>query len=224
MVTRLLVCSDDRLFGAALKALLNEQSDFEVLAESGLSGSVAGTVRRMGPDVVLVAVDQKGIGGLKAFAGLSRVVALTDGSASHVAQALVSGARAVLSGRSSGPELFTTIRLIARSAVVVAPISAAEFVRSPTVSPSPRARSLLTALTDRERDVLRLIAYGMSNNEIAHKLSISTATVRSHVHHLLRKFGVRGRAHAVAVAYQTGLVDMLDQDAARSGSASHEAR
>ncbi|WP_371525588.1 response regulator transcription factor [Streptomyces sp. NBC_01283] len=138
----------------------------------------------------------------------SKVILLSKPENAHRAfEALKVGVRAVLSTRSAGDELVHVIRTVVEVDAVVAPVAARRFLQ---VTAGDRSRMLAqnkeSRLTPREEQVLLLLAEGFSNGEIAKKLSISNATVRTHVHNVLGKLGARSRSQAVAIAYESRFI------------------
>lgn len=172
--------------------------------------AVSGTA----PDVLLVVAPVLTIDDpvqLGELAQRSKVILLAKPENAHRAfEALRVGVRAVLSTGSAGEELMHVIRTVVEVDAVVAPAVAQRFLQ---VTAGDRARMLErnreSKLTPREEQVLSLLAEGFSNGEIAKKLSISNATVRSHVHNVLGKLGARSRSQAVAIAYESRFIDNM---------------
>jgi DNA-binding NarL/FixJ family response regulator len=193
MSIRVRVRCSDPLFHAALRALLDIQPDLTVLDDSAAA-----------PDVLLVARGELGPEALREWAALTRLVVIVDaGEPDAALSAVTAGARAVLDRATAPEELLTAIRLVAASDTLILPLAARRHFDRVV---RPVQQAALHGLTDREREVLRLIASGLSNAQVAAELRVSGTTVRSHVHHLLRKLAVPSRAQAVALAYESGAV------------------
>lgn len=209
MSLRVLLCCDQALMAAGLRALL-ERRGMAVCHEAH-AGRAAVVVRDREPDVVLgvsPALTLAHQRELAHLAELSRVVLLTGSEgAGGALEALRAGVRAMLSAESSDDALVLVLRTVVEMDGVVlrAPAHGADLAAAYRDATHPAVGGV-NALTAREAEVLLLLAQGCSNATIAARLSISTATVRSHVHHLLSKLGARTRGQAVAVAYDTGLL------------------
>ena len=161
------------------------------------------------PDIVVVSVTDLSVAVHRELARAARVVTLVNVSVGwDPAEVLALGARAVLSSGVSPEELMLAIRVVAASdTTILLPLSIRQHIEAVSRTASAWERGTAAAqLTPRETDVLSLLAQGMSNAEVATALFVSVATVRSHVHHILRKLAVRSRAEAVAHAYKTGLI------------------
>ncbi|MFC5718653.1 DNA-binding response regulator [Streptomyces gamaensis] len=218
MSMRILLCCDKLILGAGLQALLG-QHGLEAVTKTSVRSTVA-AARELTPDAIVVVAPALGIDDTHELAELSRiakVVLLARPEATHRAfEALRIGVRAVLSLEDPPGELIQMIKTVVEVDAMVAPLTARkalEQLRTPA-SPAPVPPSAGT-LTPREAEVMLLLAQGWSNAEIAEKLSISNATVRSHVHHVLRKLDAGTRARAVAIAYETGLIGAMERQAAR---------
>ena len=137
----------------------------------------------------------------------TKVVTLADiGPVRSPADVLALNARAVLPSGATPDELIHAIRVVAAGDAVLIPLAVAQHIGGVMRnSDATRVGALIKHLTARETDILGLLAQGLSNAEVADRLFVSTSTVRSHVHHILQKLGVRSRAQAVAVAYGIGL-------------------
>lgn len=208
MRTRIFLCCDDPLRGAGLSALLDGQPDFHIVGLS-FSHEAATDIKLVSPDVVVVSVTDLNVAMHRELARAARVVTLANVSMGcDPAKVLALGARAVLSSGVSPEELMLAIRVVAASdTTILLPLSIRQHIEAVSRTTSAWERGTAAAqLTPRETAVLSLLAQGMSNAEVATALFVSVATVRSHVHHILRKFAVRSRAEAVAHAYKTGLI------------------
>ncbi|SEK89528.1 response regulator transcription factor [Streptacidiphilus jiangxiensis] len=201
------VCSDDPLSGAGLGALLAAQEDFEVIGQSSSAGETVQKMRDTRPDVAVVSLSEIDIAAHREMATAAKVVTLADiGVELSPSDVLTLNARAVLTPSVTPGELIQTIRVVAAGDAVLIPLTVSRHIDSVMQNSSAsRVGASITQLTERETDVLGLLARGLSNSEVADRLFISGSTVRSHVHHILQKLSVRSRAQAVAAAYELGL-------------------
>ena len=214
---RIVVVDDQEVIRAGFSALLDTQRDFTVVG-SAVDGAQAVTIcRETRPDVVLMDVRMPGVDGIEATRQITR--ASTDGRPrvviltifdldEHVYDALGAGASGFLLKDVSAERLFDAVRTVAAGDALLAPSVTrrliSEFARlRPRTSP---ASDPLRVLTPREIDVLRLMAEGLSNPEIAARLVVGEETVTTHVSRLLNKLGLRDRTQAVVAAYESGLV------------------
>jgi DNA-binding NarL/FixJ family response regulator len=216
MSTRVLVVDDQPLVRVGLTKILEARSDFEVVAESADGSRAVEACVLLRPDVVLMDIRMPGMDGLEATRRIierngdaTRVLVLTTfGRNEYVYEALRAGASGFLLKDTPPEELLAAVEIVASGDALLAPaITRAvieEFVRRP---PPPEQRpAKLEQLTAREREVLDLLAQGLSNAEIAERLYITEATVRTHVLHVLQKLDLRDRIHVVIYAYETGLI------------------
>ena len=213
---RTLVADDQALVRAGFRMIL-EAHGMEVVAEAADGQEAVDLARRLRPDVVLMDIRMPGMDGLEATRQLAgpdvadpvRVLVLTTFDLDdYVYAALQAGASGFLLKDVSRDELLHAVRVVAAGDALLAPSVTRrlieEFARQrPPERPSP---AQLEPLTARERDVLGLVAQGLSNAEIAEALFVGEATVKSHVAHLLMKLGLRDRIQAVIFAYEVGLV------------------
>jgi DNA-binding NarL/FixJ family response regulator len=212
-VTRLVVVDDQDVVRAAFAALLNTQPDFEVVGTAA-DGAVAVEVcRRERPDVVLMDVRMPVMDGIEAtrriVADGPRVLILTTFDLDeHVYDALSAGASGFLLKDVTAERLFDAVKVVAAGEALLAPSVTrrlvAEFARMRVRRPARAAA--LSALTPRETEVLRLVAAGLSNQEIAARLVVGEETVKTHVSRVLAKLGLRDRTQAVVLAYESGLI------------------
>jgi DNA-binding NarL/FixJ family response regulator len=211
-VIRVLVADDQELIRSGLRTVLEADGGFDVVAEAADGAEAVARARRTQPDVALVDVRMPGTDGIEATRQIAarvpstRVLILTTYDLDeYVYAALTAGASGFLLKSVPTPQLVQGIRVVAEGAALLAPSLTRRLVErhlAPAV-PSPTA---LRGLTDREREVLTLIARGLSNAEIAAELFVSEATVKTHVNHLLSKLQLRDRVQAVVLAYECGLV------------------
>ncbi|TDD61029.1 response regulator [Actinomadura rubrisoli] len=210
---RIVVADDQEVVRAGFSALLGTQSDLRVVATAGDGAAAVGACREHRPDVVLMDVRMPAMDGIEATrritarSGAPRVLMLTTFDLDeHVYDALVAGASGFLLKDVTAERLFEAVRVVAAGEALLAPTVTrrliGEFAR---LRPRPPSASL-EVLTPRETDVLRLVAEGLTNAEIAARLVVGEETVKTHVSRVLRKLGLRDRVQAVVAAYETGLV------------------
>jgi DNA-binding NarL/FixJ family response regulator len=209
---RVLVADDQAMVREGFGALLNAQTDIAVVGSAADGASAVQQARELRPDVVLMDIRMPVMDGLEATRRLRdgpKILILTTFDLDdYVYEALRAGASGFLLKDAPAADLITAVRVVAAGDALLAPSVTrrliAEFAARPAVGkPRPAA---LNALTPRETDVLRLIAHGRSNTEIAADLVVAEQTVKTHVGRVLAKLGLRDRAQAVVFAYETGLV------------------
>jgi DNA-binding NarL/FixJ family response regulator len=222
LLVRIVVVDDQEVVRAGFAALLGTQADFTVVGTAADGAEALQVCRDRHPDVVLMDVRMPTMDGVEATARLTaeasdgpvpRVVILTTFDLDeHVYDALSAGASGFLLKDVTAERLFDAVRIVAAGGALLAPKVTrrliAEFVRQrprPAAEPS-RGEALIGALTPREVEVLRLVAEGLTNAEIAGRLFLGEETVKTHVSRVLRKLGLRDRTQAVIAAYETGLV------------------
>jgi len=216
MSVRIVVADDQEMVRAGFGALLATQPDFAVVGEAGDGAEAVRLCARARPDVVLMDVRMPGMDGIEATRAITaggdarpRVVVLTTFDLDqYVYAALAAGASGFLLKEVAAERLFDAVRVVAAGQALLAPSITrrliAEFARLHPQSPGSCGD--LAELTPRETEVLRLIADGLSNSEIAERLVVSDETVKSHVSRVLGKLGLRDRTQAVIAAYESGLV------------------
>jgi len=217
---RVVVVDDQEVVRAGFAALLATQADFTVVGTAADGVEAMRVCREQQPDVVLMDVRMPTMDGLEATRRLtgggleSRIVMLTTFDLDqHVFDALAAGASGFLLKDVTAERLFDAVRVVAAGDALLAPAVTrrliAEFARLRR-SPAPEFATLgaaaLRALTQRETQVLRLLAEGLSNTEIADRLVVTEETVKTHVSRLLGKLSLRDRTQAVVLAYESGLV------------------
>jgi DNA-binding NarL/FixJ family response regulator len=213
-VIRVVVADDQALVRAGFRVLLETQPDLSVVAEAENGVDALAAAREHRPDLVLMDVRMPVLNGLDATRELladpfpPRVLMLTTfDSDEYVYLAMKAGASGFLLKSVPPEQLLHGIRLCAAGEALLAPSVTRRLVEQFVARPMPgRAPERLAALTSRELDVLRMIADGSSNGQIAGRLFLSEATVKTHVSRVLTKLELRDRAQAVVVAYETGLV------------------
>lgn len=207
-MTRVLVVDDDAMVRGGFAAILGAEPDLEVVGEASDGAEALAMARTARPDVVVMDVRMPGLDGLEATRRLLRtdqppriLVVTTFEHDSYVLEALESGAHGFLLKRAGADQLIHAVRTVALADGLLFPTAIRELVTQ-----VGRPRRQLPELTTREAEVLRLLARGMSNAEIAGELYLGQETVKTYVAALLAKLGVRDRTQAVVAAYQSGFV------------------
>jgi len=214
-VIRALVADDQEVVREGFVALLGTQEDFDVVASAADGAEAVALSAEHRPDVVLMDVRMPVLDGIEATRRIvesseeaPRILVLTTFDLDdYVYDALQAGASGFLLKDVPAETLFEAVRVVAAGEALLAPAITrrliAEFAR---LRPRQVRPDSLSALTPRETEILGLVAEGLSNGEIAERLVLSDETVKTHVSHVLRKLGLRDRAQAVVVAYESGLV------------------
>jgi DNA-binding NarL/FixJ family response regulator len=212
---RVLIADDQALVRGGFRMILGAQRDIDVVGEAGDGREALELARELRPDVVLMDIRMPELDGLEATRrlladdGMTRVLVLTTfGENEYVYEAMKCGASGFLLKDISPEQLAAAVRVAARGEALLAPAITRrlieEFVRRPLPGSGPPAA--LRDLTERELEILTLVARGLSNSEIAATLFLSEATVKTHITHVLAKLGLRDRVQAVVLAYECGLV------------------
>ncbi|GAA3729045.1 response regulator transcription factor [Salinactinospora qingdaonensis] len=221
MSIRVLLVDDQPLLRAGFKLILESEPDITVVGESGDGNDALASTKQLLPDIVLLDVRMPGKDGIAATREIVawaaeaeqqvRVLVLTTFDLDeYVIEALRGGASGFLLKSAPPEELLSSIRVVSNGAAVVAPTVTRRLLdrfahQLPTVRPDAHPPRL-EQLTEREREVLRLLSRGMSNAEIAGRLVVSETTVKTHVGNVLTKLDLRDRVQAVVYAYEAGLV------------------
>ncbi|WP_037357141.1 response regulator [Amycolatopsis orientalis] len=212
-MTSVLVVDDQDLVRAGLVALLGAAPGVEVVGEARDGLQAVEEAARLRPEVILMDIRLPSLDGVSATARIlagpdkPRVLILTVFDLDeYVYRALRAGAAGFLLKDSPPETLISGIQAVARGDMLFGPTITRRLVEAYTSTPPAEPAPELTALTEREREVLRLVGTGMSNADIAARLLVSEATVKTHLNRLMSKLGISSRAQAVVVAYETGLV------------------
>jgi DNA-binding NarL/FixJ family response regulator len=220
-MTRVLIADDDDLMRAGLVELLSGEPELEIVGEAATGRQAVEQARRLGPDVVLMDVRMPDLDGIEATGELARaasdtrvLILTTFEQDDYVFGALRAGASGFLLKRTRPEELIAAVHTIAAGDSLLSPSVTRRVIDRMAQQPLPElaAQAKLDELTPRERDVLELIARGLSNREIATALSVEESTVRTHVKRIQMKLQLRDRVQIVIFAYETG----VNQPAARS--------
>jgi DNA-binding NarL/FixJ family response regulator len=226
MTIRVLLADDQPLLRGGFKVLIDSQPDLQVVGEASDGHEAVVLAKKTRADVVLMDIRMPGLDGLAAtrlitededLAGVRILILTTFEIDEYVFRALRYGASGFL-GKSAQPgELLAAIRTVSRGEALLSPAATralvARFLSFPEHTDLPQPEQL-AALTNREREIVALVAAGLSNDEIAAHLVVSPATAKTHVNRAMVKLGARDRAQLVVIAYQSGLVHGPD---ARTG-------
>jgi DNA-binding NarL/FixJ family response regulator len=215
MTVRVLIADDQQLVRSGFRMILESEEGLEVVAEAPDGREAVAAIRRLEPDVALMDLRMPVMDGIAATAEIASdeqlstrvLVVTTFDTDEHVYAALRAGASGFVLKDAPPEELAAAVRLVADGEALLAPSVTRrvieEFAR---ISPEPGARASLEDLTEREVEVMKLVARGLSNSEIAAELTIGETTVKTHVGNILMKLDIRDRAQAVVAAYESGLV------------------
>jgi DNA-binding NarL/FixJ family response regulator len=214
---RVLVADDQALVRGSFRVLVDTAADLQAIGEAATGAEAVEIATREKPDVLLMDIRMPVMDGIQATrqitgspqtSGVRVLILTTFDLDEYVYAALRAGASGFLLKDTPPADLLAAIRIIAAGDALLAPAVTrrliAEFARRP--EPGQQPATTLEGVTDREREVLTLIARGLSNAEIARTLHVTMATAKTHVSRLLAKLGARDRAQLVMVAYETGLV------------------
>jgi len=215
-MTTVLIADDQALVRVGLRKILESEPDTSVVGEAGDGEDAVSGAWRLRPDVVLMDIRMPVLDGIEATRRIVRaqpgariLILTTFGLDGYVYDALRAGASGFMLKDAPAEEIVAAVRIVANGEALLAPaVTRAvieEFARQqPSAGPTPPPA--VAELTPREREVLDLLARGLSNPEICGKLVISEATAKTHVAHILQKLGLRDRVQAVIYAYESGLV------------------
>lgn len=212
-VIKVLLVDDDALIREGLRMIIDQAGDLEVVATAGNGEEALRVAAEHRPDVILMDVRMPVLDGIEATRritsaeGAPRVIILTTFELDeYVFEALRAGASGFLLKRTEPEELVGAIRVVAGGEALLSPSITRRLIEEFTRRPQTGSGERLAMLTDREREVLVLIARGLSNQELAEQLFIADNTVKTHVKRILTKLGARDRAQAIVMAYESGLV------------------
>ncbi|GAA2721725.1 response regulator transcription factor [Actinocorallia aurantiaca] len=212
-MTTVLIVDDERLIRAGLRAIVAAEPDLEVVGEAADGAEALRETLRLAPEVVLMDVRMPGVDGIQATRDLLAkvpdppriLVVTTFENDDYVYDALRAGANGFLLKRSRPEEILQAIRMVVQGDTLLFP-AAIRALAAEHGQPAPARADWHGRLTDREAEVLRLMAAGLSNAEIADSLVVSPQTVKTHVGNLLAKLGARDRTQAVIFAYESGFI------------------
>ncbi|GIF23051.1 DNA-binding NarL/FixJ family response regulator [Actinoplanes tereljensis] len=225
MTVRVLLADDQKLIRAGFRLIIDLADGMEVVGEASDGAEAVELARSARADVVLMDIRMPGVDGVEATRRITadrdldgvRVVVLTTFDADeNVLAALRAGASGFLSKDVEPEDLLRAIRVVDAGEALLTPRATRglidRFLGSSAPGSPPVVPPALARLTDREREVLRLVALGRSNEEIAERLVLSPLTAKTHVHRAMTKLGARDRAQLVVIGYQSGLVHPGEQD------------
>ena len=216
MTLRVVVADDQALVRVGFRGIIDATPGFTVVGEAGNGQEAIEVTRQARPDVVLMDVRMPVMDGIEATrqitalaSGVRTLILTTFDLDEYVYAALRAGASGFLLKDTDPADLLTAIRVVAAGDALLAPSITrrliGEFARLPDAVPAPKPDAVPACLTEREVEVLTLVARGLSNGEIADHLVISPATAKTHVAHLLAKLNARDRVQLVILGYQSGL-------------------
>jgi DNA-binding NarL/FixJ family response regulator len=230
MTIRVLVADDQSMVRAGFRMLLGGEADIEVVAEASNGLEAVEKAARFRPTVLLMDIRMPELDGLEATRRIladdetARILILTTFDLDeYVYEALRAGASGFVLKDDPPEQLLDAIRIVAGGDALLSPTITKRVIKQFTRIPRPSPPSELEDLTERELDVFRLIARGLSNTEIGQELYISDTTVKTHITHILQKLNLRDRVQAVVLAYETGVFETDSQptsnrDERRAGS------
>lgn len=213
---RVVIADDQPMMRAGFKAVLEAAGDILVVAEASNGEEAVRAAGEHAPDVVLMDIRMPGMDGIEATRRLPRqrvLILTTFGLDQYIIEALRAGASGFLLKDAPTQEVVAAVRAVAAGDAVLSSAVTRQLldqVARRLPAPVSRRPTELDLLTEREHEVLRMLANGLSNAEIAAALIVSDATVKSHVSHLLAKLGLRDRVQAVIYAYETRLISPAD--------------
>ena len=222
MSIRVLVADDQSMVRAGFRMLLAGEEDIDVVAEASNGREAVEKADRFRPDVILMDIRMPELDGLEA----TRVILATDNNArilvlttfdldEYVYEALRAGASGFVLKDDPPEQLIAAVRTVAAGDALLSPPVTKRVIKQFMRTPRPAPPKELEELSERERDVFRLIARGLSNAEIGQELYISDTTVKTHITHILQKLNLRDRVQAVVLAYQAGLLEADAEQTAR---------
>lgn len=216
MTARVVLADDQPLVRAGFRMILEAEDDIDVVGEASDGEEAVAVTRQLQPDVVLMDIQMPKVDGLEATRRIaqdastdSRILILTTFERDdYVFEALRAGASGFMLKNAAPEDLVRAVRVVATGDALLDPAITRRVIEDYAQRAAPRKdHGRLARLTEREREVLRLLATGKSNAELAAHLYLGEGTVKTHVSHLLGKLGLRDRVQAVVFAYETGLVE-----------------
>ncbi|BBH64001.1 DNA-binding response regulator [Actinoplanes sp. OR16] len=216
MPITVLLADDQHLVRAGFRSLLRRGRDIEVVGEASTGDEAVRAARKLTPDVILMDIRMPGMDGITATSLILRelackiIILTTFETDEYVFSALAAGASGFLTKEIDPDGLRTAVRVVAAGDALLSPSVTrrvvGQFAHRPVPAAAKPGGDRLAVLTDREREVVRLVATGLSNDEIAAQLVISPLTAKTHVTRAIAKLGVRDRVQLVIVAYEDGLI------------------
>ena len=215
MSTSVLIADDQELVRTGFRAILGAEPDIQVVGEAGDGRQAIEAAGRLSPDVVLMDIRMPILDGLEATRRIvispdskPRVLILTTFDLDeYVYEALRSGASGFMLKDNPAEQLITAVHVVAKGEALLAPSVTSRLIAEfASYRPPAEKPAQLASLSGRELEVLRLVARGLSNGEIAEELYVAETTIRTHLGHILAKLGLRDRVQAVVLAYETGLI------------------
>ena len=209
---RVVIADDQAMMRAGFRMILEAQPDIVVVGEAGDGLEAVEVASRLGPDVVLMDIRMPRLDGVEAtrrLAGQKVLILTTFGLDEYIVDTLRAGASGFLLKDAPPEELVRAVRVVAAGDALLSPAVTRQLLDKVVPgleAPERESPAALEELTERELEVLRLVAQGLSNREIAQRLVVGEATVKTHVSHVLMKLGLRDRVQAVVLAYEAGLV------------------
>ena len=214
MTIRVLVADDQSMVRAGFRMLLGGEEDMEVVAEASNGIEAVNQAARFNPGIILMDIRMPELDGLQATRRIlaadkaARILILTTFDLDeYVFEALRAGASGFVLKDDSPEQLIAAIRTVAAGDALLSPAITKRVIQKFARTPRPAPPKELEELSERERDVFRLMTSGLSNAEIGKQLYISETTVKTHVTHILQKLNLRDRVQAIVLAYQTGLFE-----------------
>ena len=214
MTIRVLVADDQSMVRSGFRMLLADEQDIEVVAEASNGLDAVAKAAQVNPSVILMDIRMPELDGIEATRRIlaandaARVLMLTTfGLDEYVYEALCAGASGFVLKDDPAEQLISAVRIVAAGNALLSPAITKRVIRQFTRIPRPAPPKELSELTERELEILRLIATGLSNAEIGRELFIGETTVKTHVTHILAKLGLRDRVQAVVLAFQAGVFD-----------------
>jgi len=213
---RVVLADDQALVRGGFRALLDAQDDIEVVGEAGNGEQAVRLATQLMPDIILMDIRMPGVDGLSAtrriaaddrLANVRVVILTTFGLDEHIFEAIRAGASGFLVKDTEPGELVQAVRVVASGEALLSPSVTKQLIAEFAArAKEPQTSDSLGELTDREREVVALVAEGLSNEEIAGRLFVSPATAKTHVSRAMGKLRARDRAQLVVIAYESGLV------------------